>query len=133
MCQHTPTHWIHKQCSHTTLTEYKQSQHSWKFQLHKTRTIPTITINNSKHNIPDQHTSLKHHNPTSNTQLNIIQININGIRNKILELTQLATDYKADIITIQERELTDTSKTPTSAGFTTIRKDWKQDKVEVWP
>ena len=100
-CQHTPTHWIHKQCSHTTLIEYKQSQHAWKCQLHKIRTIPTITINNFEHNIHDQHTSQKHQNhPISNTQLNIIQININGIRNKISELTKLAIDYKADIITI---------------------------------
>ena len=44
-------------------------------------------------------------------------------KNKLSELTQLAQEHKADIITIQESKLTKTSKTPTIPNYTTLRKD----------
>ena len=58
------------------------------------------------------------------TQLKILQTNINGISNKILELQQLTTDEKLDIIAVQESKLTKKSKKdPYIQNFSPIRKD----------
>ena len=64
---------------------------------------------------------------TNKKQLNILQLNINGINTKLDELTQLTADQHIDIITIQETKLRPTSKTPKIPGYTPIRQD-RRDK-----
>jgi endonuclease/exonuclease/phosphatase (EEP) superfamily protein YafD len=61
-------------------------------------------------------------------QLTILQLNANGIRNKIKELKILADESKADIITIQETKLIETNRTPQLEGYATVRQDRKIDK-----
>jgi hypothetical protein len=57
------------------------------------------------------------------SDLTIIQININGINNKIQELQLLAKDTNADILIIQETKLTSLNKSPSILNYTEIRKD----------
>ena len=54
------------------------------------------------------------HKPSSNNERNLIilQVNINGINNKLEELKTLIKNTHADIITIQETKLTSKSNTP---------------------
>ena len=54
------------------------------------------------------------HRPSSKSERNLIilQVNINGLRNKLEELKLLIHDTHADIITIQETKLTPKAKTP---------------------
>ena len=80
-----------------------------------TRTIRTAhTANN---------TSI--HKPSSNNERNLIilQVNINGINNKLEELKTLIKNTHADIITIQETKLTSKSNTPKVPTYTTVRAD----------
>ena len=53
------------------------------------------------------------HRPSSKSERNLIilQVNINGLRNKLDELKLLIHDTHADIITIQETKLTPKAKT----------------------
>ena len=60
--------------------------------------------------------------PQNNT-LNILKINTNGIRNKIMELRALLHEQHIHIATIQESKLTTTSNTPSFPGYTTLRHD----------
>ena len=65
------------------------------------------------------------HIPSSKSErkLIILQVNINGIKNKLEELKLLIHDTHADIITIQETKLTPKAKTPKVHNFTTVRTD----------
>ena len=62
------------------------------------------------------------HRPSSKSERNIIilQVNINGLRNKLEELKLLIHDTHADIITIQETKLTPKAKTPKIHNITTV-------------
>ena len=67
-----------------------------------------------------------YHNKSSiskNREINLIilQVNINEIKNRLEELKLLIHDTHADIITIQETNLTPKAKTPTVHNFTTVR------------
>jgi hypothetical protein len=53
----------------------------------------------------------------------VLQININTLSNKINELALLAKQHGKDIITVQEKKIKPTTRTPTIAGFTIIRQD----------
>ena len=53
----------------------------------------------------------------------ILQVNINGLRNKLEELKLLIHDTHADIITIQETKLTPKAKTPKIHNFTSVCTD----------
>ena len=57
------------------------------------------------------------------TDLIILQININRIKNKLEELKLLIHDTHAYIITIQEIKLTPKANTPKVHNFTTVRAD----------
>ena len=61
--------------------------------------------------------------PSSNNERNLIilQVNINGINNKLEELKTLIKNTYADIITIQETKLTSKSNTPKVPTYTTVR------------
>ena len=63
------------------------------------------------------------HRPSSKSERNLIilQVNINGLRNKLEELKLLIHDTHADIITIQETKLTPKAKTPKIHNFTSVR------------
>ena len=63
--------------------------------------------------------------PSSKSERNIIilQVNINGLRNKLEELKLLIHDTHADSITIQETKLTPKAKTPKIHNFTAVRTD----------
>ena len=65
------------------------------------------------------------HRPSSKSERNLIilQVNINGLRNKLEELKLLIHDTHADIITIQETKLTPKAKTPKIHNFTSVRTD----------
>ena len=65
------------------------------------------------------------HKPSSNNERNLIilQVNINGINNKLEELETLIKNTHADIITIQETKLTSKSNTPKVTSYTTVRAD----------
>ena len=65
------------------------------------------------------------HRPSSKSERNLIilQVNINGLRNKLEELKLLIHDTHADIITIQETKLIPKAKTPKIHNFTTVRTD----------
>ena len=83
----------------------------------KTQTIRTAHTANT--------TSI--HKPSSNNERNLIilQVNINGINNKLAELKTLIKNTHADIITIQETKLTSKSNTPKVPvpTYTTVRAD----------
>ena len=81
----------------------------------KTRTIRTAHTANT--------TSI--HKPSSNNERNLIilQVNINGINNKLEELKTPIKNTHADIITIQETKLTSKSNTPKVPTYTTVRAD----------
>ena len=65
------------------------------------------------------------HRPSSKSEriLIILQVNINGFRNKLEEIKLLIHDTHADIITIQETKLTPKAKTPKIHNFTAVRTD----------
>ena len=63
------------------------------------------------------------HLPSSDRNLIILQVNINGLRNKLEELKLLIHDTHADIIPIQETKFTPKAKTPKIHNFTAVRTD----------
>ena len=65
------------------------------------------------------------HRPSSKNDRNLIilQVNINGTKNKLEELKLLIHDIHADIITIQGTNLTPKAKTSKIHNFTTVRND----------
>ena len=65
------------------------------------------------------------HRPSSKSERNltILQVNINGLRNKLEELKLLIHDTHADIITIQKTKLTPKAKTQKIHNFTSVRTD----------
>ena len=65
------------------------------------------------------------HRPSSKSERNLIilQVNINGIKNKLDELKLFIHDTHADIITIQETKLTPKAQTPKVHNFTTVLTD----------
>ena len=65
------------------------------------------------------------HRPISKIEINLIilQVNINGIKNKLEEFKLLIHDTHADIITIQETKLIPKAKPYILHNFTTVRAD----------
>ena len=65
------------------------------------------------------------HRPTSKSEINLIilQVNINGIKNKLEKLKLLIHDTHAYIITLQEIKLTSKINTPKVHNFATVRAD----------
>ena len=63
------------------------------------------------------------HRPSSRSEINLIilQVYINGIKNKLEELKLLIYDTHVDIITIQETKLTPKENTRKIHNFTTVR------------
>ena len=90
-------------CFQITKKDYK---HSWYCTLH-------ITFN---HRIQINTTSLKNF-------LKVLQLNVNGIRNKTDKIQLLIYDTQADVIIIQQIKLNQSHKTLNILHFTPIRTD----------
>ena len=63
------------------------------------------------------------HSSRSETNLIILQVNINGIKKTLEESKLLIHDTHADIITFQDTKLTPKANTPNVHNFTTVRTD----------
>ena len=76
-------------------------------------------------NIPRTNNTTQTHRPSSKSKRNLIilQVNINGIKNKLEELKLRIHDTYADIISIQKTKLTPKAKTPKIHNFTAVRTD----------
>ena len=77
-----------------------------------TQTTPQTINPTNRTPTPNINIQTTTHTITNSKQLKILQLNINGIRSKINELTLLTQQQNIDIITIQESKLTDKSNTP---------------------
>ena len=120
-CYHTHnTHWVHLKCTQINQRQYKPD---WRCTVHTHTQLVTTTPSTSNTTAHHQQTSpspTKHHTPTTThpqhstkgQTIVILQININGIRNKIEELENLVHSTQPDRITIQETKLTQKDKTP---------------------
>jgi hypothetical protein len=61
--------------------------------------------------------------PQSESNFNILQININGLQNSVAELSVFLVKHSIKVACIQETKLSARSKTSTFPGFALIRKD----------
>ena len=116
--------------------------------------IHTCNTNNSAHitvtaytihrlpRQPHRHTKDDHattntiqtHRPSSKNEISLIlQVNINGIKNKLEELKLLIHDTHADIIKIQESKLTPKANTKKVHNFTTVCTKGRGVLVVVYP
>ena len=95
-CNHT--HWVHLKCTQIKQQQYKPD---WRCTIH----TPTQTVTTpSSGNTTAHHQQITTHPLTNNSQpkdknIVILQININGIRNKFEELKKLVHTTHPDIIT----------------------------------
>jgi hypothetical protein len=96
-------------------------KHSKRTVANSSLISSTLTTSSSSVSTSKLSNCVVNHN--HNNKLKILQININGIRNKISELNLLISETKPDIINIQESKLTAECKTPFVNGYTPARKD----------
>ena len=106
-CNHTHnTHWVHLNCTQTKQRRYKPD---WRCTFHTPTQIVTTTPstdNTTTHRRQNTTQPLTDNDQPKDKNIVIVQININGIRNKIEELRKLVHSNQPDIITIQETKLT---------------------------
>ena len=92
---------------------------------HMDRVVPNFDMTRTIRTAHTAHTAntTSIHIPSSNNERNLIilQVNINGINNKLEELKTLIKNTHADIFTIQETKLTSKSNTPKVQTYTTVR------------
>ena len=117
-------------------TPIKQRQYKpdWKCTIHPlTQNVTTTssTDNTTAHHKQTTTRPLTNNNQPKDKNIVILQININGIRNKIEELKNLVHITQPDIITLQESKLTQKAKTPKITHYTTMRTD-RQHKQGEW-
>ena len=110
------------------LPSLSQHTHMQQYMHHSHRNNRTHNIGYYENltNRPGTTTGLlTPHKPSSKSERNLIilQVNINGLRNKLEELKLLIHDTHTDIITIQETKLTPKAKTPKIHNFTAVRTD----------
>ena len=114
-CHHTLT--AHTLATQTTVhasqsPQQPHSQHRVLRRPHKQTKDYHRTINTTQT-----------HRPRSERNLIILQVNINGLRNKLEELKLLIHDTHADIITIKETKLTPKAQIPKIHNFIAVRTD----------
>ena len=107
--------------THATQTTVHASQSQQPPHLHM---VPRQPHRQTK----DDHMTIdtsQGHRPSSRSEgnLNILQVNIDGIKNKLDELKLLIHDTHTDIITIQEIKLIPKANTPKVYNFATVRTD----------
>ena len=141
--QSDTNHWVHKKCTKTAVKDYHPA---WKCPLHTSTTtslaasipiniIPSHNSNPTRQSKPQIPQSKPKSSPPStnasppnpgkkcNHNLKILQLNINGIRNKATELQQLLIEENIDVAVIQETRLQPSSKTPTIPNYSFTRQD----------
>ena len=119
-CNHT--HWVHLKCTQIKQRQYKPD---WRCTIHTPTHNVTTTPSTDNTTAPHKQTTthpLTNNNRPKDKNIVILQININGISNKIEELKNLVHGTQPGIITIQETKLTQKAKTPKIPHYTTIRK-----------
>ena len=90
-------------------------------QRNKIKSKPTQNSNKTDMNNPKRH--LKTNNKTKNKTLKMVQININGIQNSLIELHQQLIVQSIDIALIQETKLHPETPDPTIPDYTAYRQD----------
>ena len=55
--------------------------------------------------------------------LRVLQLNINGLRNKTSELSCILAEYQIDVALIQETKLDQITRDPSIPGYSMVRKD----------
>ena len=85
---------------------------------HATKTTVYASQTNDYHRTTN---TTQAHRPSNKSEINIIILHINGLKNKLEELKLLIHDTHADIITIQKTKLTPKVKTHKVHNFTTVR------------
>ena len=128
-CNHTHnTHWVHLKCTQIKQRQYKPD---CRFTIHTPTQNVTTTLSTDNRTVHHKQTTthpLTNNNQPKDKNLVILQININGIRNKIEELKKTRTQHPTGhhhntrnktrrglmtlINTIQETKLTQKAKTP---------------------
>ena len=123
-CNHTHnTHLVHLNC---TQIKQRQYQPDWRCTIYTPTHIVTTTPSTDKtttHRRQITTQPLTDNNQPKDKNIVILQININGIRNKIEELKKLVHNTQPYIITIQETKRIQKAKTPKIPHYTTIRTD----------
>ncbi len=127
---HTPSHLTPHRPIHTPshLTPHRPTHTPPQLTSHRPTQLtdpPILTPHSTNSSSTDKNQKAP---TTKNSKLKILQININGLSNKIKELELLIHDVKADIVTVQETKLTQNSKTPKILNYTSIRKDRTYNK-----
>ena len=118
----------YQHCGHhhtLTLSQHTHMQHKQQYN-HRSSFNHRIHLGYDDNLIdrPKTTRSLEHKlTSTSERYLIILQVNINGIKNKLEELELLIYDTHANIITIQKTKLTPKANTPKVHNFTTVRTD----------
>ena len=102
-------------------------QHKQQYMYHGHRGSRTHTMG-CYDSLTDYHrtaNTTQTHRPSSESEINLIilQVNLNGLGNKLEEFNLLLHDTHADIIAIQETKLTPKTKTPKIHNFTAVRTD----------
>ena len=133
---------MHSPQPHLTRTPHQPCCHPRTLTAHTHATQTTVHASQSPQQPLAQHRVLRQphkqtkdyhrttnttqtHRPSSRSERNLIilQVNINGLRNKLEELKLLIHDTHTDIITIQETKLTPKAKTQKIPNFTAVRTD----------
>ena len=110
--------WLHVKCSKLANARERKKIPSWTGPCCKSQPIPPPPPPPSGPPPPP--------NPArnfDNSNLNILQLNINGIGNKLEELKLFLNKNDIHIAAIQETKLTEKSKAPEIKNYTMLRKD----------
>ncbi|KAA0186755.1 hypothetical protein HAZT_HAZT009772 [Hyalella azteca] len=99
-CNAREQHWVHERCAKIKAEQYTEK---WTCQQHKDKERGKRKIN-----------------------LTLLQLNINGIRNKLEELKEVVQKKKPHVIMIQETKLQKQHKTPILEEYSTVRCDRPQ-------
>ena len=119
--------WVHSKCS--TLTNARQYRTNWICNscLAPPATQPTPATQPPAPQLPptppSPATTPNQQPRGDDSTFNILQLNANGIGNKLAELGDFLEKNKVKIAVIQESKLSTKSKTPSIRNFTTVRRD----------
>ena len=126
-------HSLHSPQPHLLHPPHQHCRHPHTLSAYIHATPTTVHVSQS-HRLPrhrqtkDNHTTtdtIKTHRSNSKHEITLIimQVNINGIKNKLEELKLLIHDTHEDIITFQETKLTPKVNTLKVHNYTTVRTD----------
>ena len=145
----SPEHWVHKDCTTSKVKDHQVHHSTWTCPLHTNTNTATASVvpipsqtnystppssnNPNSPTLPQpnlfaytpssKQQTLNIANKPQNRNLKILQLNINGIRNKITELKLLLTEENIDVAVIQETRLHPSIKTPEIKDYASARQD----------